>query len=549
VINHNFTHDVKVVALNLMEGLSCPRSLTVAILLRYEEWTQLVELRVDPRNHNCPETFWAASAATGFLRKCAGLETGIDTEAAALKTWYASEELCYRTNQRFTELYSSGVFPDDSPEARVQRHLAVVRKEVVRLIGTHPPDLLQGKFGPGATMSDKSRFTTVADKMSSIPSYTINAIFHLLPWVGTEWGRASAKLRNETSLVKGNQFFTVPKDATTDRGCGKEPSINAFYQAACGQVMRRRLKRCGIDLKDGQTTHRQVACSASISGDVCTIDLSSASDTISRVLVKLLLPPKWYDLLDSLRSPFTRIGGEWQLLEKFSSMGNGFTFELETVIFAALSLSVQKTPQDRATVTVYGDDIIVPKNSFDDVIALLRYCGFSPNTKKTFSDGYFRESCGGDFFNGIAVRPYHMENLPSEAQDYISLANGIRRLAHQESGSAGRWHLVRRAWFSCLDNLPTHIRACRGPEALGDLVIHDDEERWKTRWRSSGIRFVRCYRPASFRRVRWEGFSYDVQFASALYLAGKGENARDRDGNLSPRDNVLGYKVGWTPFS
>lgn len=544
------TQEVKTIALNLMEGLSCPRSLTVAILIRYEDWTQLVNLRVIPHEYCSSESFWAANAATSFLRKCSGLDTGIDLEKAAMETWYASEKQCYRTNQRITDLLSQGPFGESEPESRVLAHLSKVRKEVEAMIGTHPPSVLQGKFGPGATISDKSRLTTVADKMSSIPSLTRNALFHLVPWIGTEWGKASAALRNEISFVEGNHFFSVPKDATTHRGCAKEPSINAFYQAACGQVLKRRLKRGFRDMSLGQSVHRQVARTASLTGDLCTIDLSSASDTVAKALVQLLLPPRWFDLLDSLRSPKTLINGQWVLLEKFSSMGNGFTFELETVIFAALALSVQKTQQDRDAVTVYGDDIIVPTNSFDELIALLKFCGFTPNRKKTFNEGNFRESCGGDFFNGVAVRPFHLEELPDEPQHYISLANGLRRLALDEPLSPDRWNRVRRAWFSCLDNLPTHIRDCRGPKALGDLVIADDEERWQTRWRNSGnVRYVRCYRPAQFTRVKWEGFGYDVQFASALYLAGKGPMSRDREGNLSPRDNVLGYKVGWTPFS
>ena len=557
---YDLTPEVKIIALNLMEGLSCPRSLTVAILIKAGDWVQLANLRTDPREYKCAESYWAAVTATSFLRKCADLPTGIDTEEVAKQTWWASEHKCYETNLRMTELSCSGRYHPDEPGFHVWRHVDVIRKEVIKLIGSRPPDLLQGRFGPGATISDKSRLSTVADKMSSVPSLTPNAVYHVIPWMGTTWGQTVSKLGNDKSVydrthspllfVRGNKFFTVLKDALTDRGCGTEPSINGFYQAACGQVMRRRMRREGIDLLNGQSIHRQVACAASKSGELCTIDLSSASDSIATNLVKLLLPPQWFDLLDSLRSPMTEIDGKWVKLEKFSSMGNGFTFELETVLFTAITRSVQKTDWGYNAVSVYGDDIICAQESFSDVIALLKWCGFTPNSKKTFNEGHFRESCGGDFFNGVAVRPFHLEEFPSEPQDYISLANGIRRLAHQELRYPYRFDCVKRAWFSCLDNIPSNIRLCRGPEALGDVVIHDDTTRWTTRWRSSK-RYIKCYRPATFRRVKWEGFAYEVQFATALYLAGKGQDrpVRSPEGDLTPRDAVLGYKVGWTLYS
>lgn len=545
---NDLTPEVKTVALNLMEGLACSKSLGVAILIRHGEWTQLSELKTDPHHYLDSESYWAASAATDFLRKFSGLPTGISTSDAAIQKWKEGEIECFKSNLRLSPYLYGGPFCEGSLDERIFEFISKVRKEVIDLIGEAPPNLLQGKFGPGATLSDKSRFTTVNDKLSSVPTLTHNAWPHLVPWTGTMWAKACAALEVEVSFVEGNHFFTVPKDATTDRACAKEPSLNAFYQAACGKAIRQRLKANGIDLRNGQFIHRRVACLASYDASYCTIDLSNASDTIGRVLVELLLPKAWFVLLDSLRSPKTFIEGKWVRLEKFSSMGNGFTFELETALFAAIARASQKDAASRDKVLTYGDDILVPNDSSSEVIAALRFCGFTPNKRKTYDSGMFRESCGGDFFGGVAVRPHYLKEEPLEPQDFISLANGIRRLALQEPKFVSRWHCVRRAWFSCLDFIPSNIRRLRGPEALGDIVVHDHEVHWETRSRHS-IRYVQCYRPARFRKVRWEGFAYDVQFAAALYLAGTGPKARDPNGDLVPRDSVLGYKVGWTPYS
>lgn len=550
--------------LTLMEGLNCPRSLAVAILLRYGEWKQVVELTCDPVAYQDSEEYWAASAATDFLRKCRDLPSSEDLEEKARKSFFESEHGCLKTNLRLGP-YLEG-WSDPSTDIRILDFVSNVRKTVFEMIGSGPEDFVTrfaelgdevfleyaddaftGRFGPGATQSDSSRECTVAHKLSSVPTYTSNAASLLIPWMGTKWADAQADLGNELSEIRGNSFFTVPKDATKLRGCSKEPSINVFYQMWYGRLLRKRLKSWGINLQDGQPIHRLMAQIGSLSGNVATIDLRSASDTVCKVLVELCLPPRWFKALSGCRSTHTQIDKKWVLLEKFSSMGNGFTFELETVIFAAIAwVACRGQAIKGQTFSVYGDDIIVPTDKGDDVMAALAFFGFTPNKRKTFLSGPFRESCGGDFFSGVSVRPHLLEEFPHEPQHYITLANGLRRLAWQDPCveiSSLRWSRIRRAWFQVQDNIPNSIRRCRGPEALGDLVIHDEERKCESRTRSS-IRYYRSYRPAQHRWVRWSDFSSSVQLAAALYGV-----SRNPMGNLIPRDSVTGYKVGWVPCS
>ncbi|DAD50930.1 RNA-directed RNA polymerase [ssRNA phage SRR6049586_1] len=547
--------EVNDLALTFMEGLSCPRSLTVAILLRYSEVEQLVNLKCNPRAYLTPDQYLDAASATDFLRKVEFDIPGVDREASAMSKWWWAERECYKTNERLQALVDSDVstIADQPVGDALRSFILQVRKELQSLIGLRPPRdwEIPGRFGPGATMSDSAQRSTVLHKLSSTPTLTPSALGLLFPWTDTAWARACANRGDVPSFVRGNSYFSVPKTALTHRSCAKEPSINGFYQLGLGSVLRNRLAKRGFDLVHGQSVHRQVACSASKSGELCTIDLTSASDTISINLVKLLLPREWFSALNSVRSTHTLVKGKWVRLEKFSSMGNGFTFELETAIFAAITLTACR---GNPNVYVYGDDIIAPVEHASDVIGALRFFGFTPNADKTFVDGPFRESCGGDFFSGVAVRPFLLKELPSEPQDFITIANGIRRLALNNGQNPTRFARLRRSWFRCLDNIPSTIRRCRGPEGLGDIVIHDDESRWSYRWRSS-IRYVRCYRPASFRTIGMNRFCGDTQMAAALYgIALHPEKSHDtRPGfdsrGIVVRDGVTGYKVGWAPFS
>jgi len=259
----------------------------------------------------------------------------------------------------------------------------------------------------------------------------------------------------------------------------------------------------------------------------------------------------------------TQVKGKWYHLEKFSSMGNGFTFELETLIFSAAVSAVYEMKGLVCTfgvdASVYGDDIIVRTEAAADVIAALKYIGFTTNSDKTFLNGYFRESCGGDYFNGVPVRGYYMKESPNEPHQIIALCNGIYSASKEACGIPDPRFL--RCWFKCLDLLPSHIKRLRGPEDLGDIVIHDDNEaHWQYRWRS-GIRYLKVWRPAVYRKIYFDRYSHGVRFAAALYglklvkpdryvePSGFVRTLSDCGAFIVPRSGVTGYKTGRVPWS
>ena len=548
------TEDVRCIALSLMEELNCPRSLAIYMMIKADDLSQVVKLTCEPRNYASASAYLSAVSATDFLRKVEVKLPGLDPKEAALQKWWAAERDCFKTNQRFNEMSDFGTLNGEPIPERLREYFARVRKIIRDIIG-RPPDVFEGFFGPGATVSDRSGVTSVPHKLSSVPTVTPCGIFYLVPWSGTKWGAAFSSHGKQIQSSRGNHFFTVPKNALTDRACAKEPSINSFYQLGCGRLLRQRLKRSGIDLQRGQDLHRELARRASITGEFATIDLSSASDTVATALVRALLPHSWFSVLDDLRSKLTKVGESWVRLEKFSSMGNGFTFELETLVFLALILGLDDELVAGENVFVYGDDLIVPTKYAPLVLSALKFCGFTPNPSKTFTEGPFRESCGGDFWNGAPVRPFNLESIPNAPSNFISLANGIRRLAKNFCQDTDIYFHLRRTWFKCLDSIPRHVRQCRGPEMLGDLVIHDTQDRWFIRWRANGIRYVRVWRPHRFNTVSFNRFCPDTQMAAALY--GVAPRGVPKDGWPEGFDNrpivlrgdPLSYKVGWVPCS
>jgi len=297
-------------------------------------------------------------------------------------------------------------------------------------------DILQeGIAGPGASVG--TRHTDFFNKMFNGPLSTTSKGLHVhyVNNLSDRWIRAelSRFARFGLAVVEGSKLSTVPKSSKTNRTICTEPSLNMFYQLGAGKCIEKVLRTYhNIDLSLQPDRNREYARLGSIDGSYATIDLSNASDTISTKLVKFLLPAEAYGTLDLIRSKRTIYQGMVIELDLFSSMGNGFTFPLQTLIFATLvravylHMGLPMWETDKPTYSVFGDDIICRRTAYDTVISVLEYAGFKVNRLKSFNTGSFRESCGSDFFKGRDVRGVYLREVKNEAQVYSAFNRLVR---------------------------------------------------------------------------------------------------------------------------
>lgn len=203
--------------LSFMEGLSCPRSVTVAILYRYGQVADIQLLDCQPVHYNSADSYRRAAAATKLLSKITSFDTDLDPEAYACATWLDTEKQCFRSNRRINEILDFGTeYGVPVPDA--VDFFDRVKGNVEMLIGSRPPHIVRGCFGPGATLSDKSVRTTVPHKMSTTPTLTASAWVHVPDWMSSKWAAACAA-RGDSELLEvgGNTYFQVPKNAKTNR--------------------------------------------------------------------------------------------------------------------------------------------------------------------------------------------------------------------------------------------------------------------------------------------------------------------------------------------
>lgn len=298
------------------------------------------------------------------------------------------------------------------------------------IIGCVPPeDALIGAFSGGASTSRPRTESHPANKYLGKAHATVRGLDTFCDLTAQEVsGWLIDGPLDDISTVPGNVMFTVPKKTDIDRVAAKEPDLNMFVQKGIGNVIRIFLSRIGINLRD-QAKNRSLAREGSLTGALATFDLSSASDSVTRELVFQLLPVCWFTLLDSVRSPVTVIDGVEHRNHMFSSMGNGFTFELESLLFYAITKAICYFRGERGIVSVYGDDIICPSGIADLLPFVFQYLGFSVNPDKSFSTGSFRESCGGHYFNGIDITPFYVKAPLDKLTDVIHHANQLRHWA------------------------------------------------------------------------------------------------------------------------
>lgn len=277
-------------------------------------------------------------------------------------------------------------------------------------------------------------------------------------------------------VVPGNRITFVPKDASSERSIAIEPTMNLMLQLGVDGHIRRRLKRWGVDL-DSQEKNQLLAKQGSLDpskNSFVTMDLSMASDSLSLALCKNVLPPDWYDYLFKLRSPSGVLGKDIYHYEKISSMGNGYTFALESAIFTAILYAVHKADNPKFSphteFAVFGDDLICRQRLASQVVDLLGKSGFMINTEKSFFKGPIRESCGADWFKGKLIRPVFFDETPSDVMDLLVDINRLKRLLSL------RWGLEESLTIAKMSKwIPEFFRVFTGPPSNieFDSYIHD----------------------------------------------------------------------------
>lgn len=318
-------------------------------------------------------------------------------------------------------------------------------------------------------------------------------------------------LRADTHVPRNHELasrlIAVPKTAKVPRLIASEPVEHQWCQQLMLRFLEEEYRRIFqgrfIDFRD-QAKSQAMTRTASLTGDLATVDLSSASDRLSCWVVERVFR-KNRSVLHSLHASRTR----WMRddissppiffkKKKFASQGAAVTFPVQTLVFLLCVLSVLdgKTLEGSVlkygrSVQVFGDDIILPKEGYADLVILLGYLGLKVNEEKSFATGKFRESCGFDGYNGYDVTPVKPLGLsvdgPSNRVSLVDTSNNFFR--------KGCWHAAEAVKStagnrSFMDLLPVMGRFDAGTtlSCFSGYDFSHLRKRWNSRYQRYEVR-------------------------------------------------------------
>ncbi|DAD50933.1 RNA-directed RNA polymerase [ssRNA phage SRR6050698_2] len=317
-------------------------------------------------------------------------------------------------------------------------------------LGTYRSRDWRFKHGPGA-ISESTRprnkylWENWSERLES--SFPISDCgFHSY----SSWATA-VSTREITSEEGVSRMVSVPKTISSPRLIAVEPSENQWCQQNVWHYFRSRSASSWIGdfvRFTDQSLNQELCRKGSEDGSLATVDLSSASDRVSCEAVGQFFRSN-PDLLAALRSSRTqfisqsvsRKGPTGRVaLKKFSTMGNACTFPVQSMLFLSIALTatLASRGQDvnlenilalRGSVSVFGDDIIVPVESRIPFERLMKALCLQINSKKTFWTGKFRESCGVDAMHGVSVTPAYWrrpcDGKPESIASTIEVSNNF----------------------------------------------------------------------------------------------------------------------------
>lgn len=370
-----------------------------------------------------PRLLQYIDSVTLFLKKMHYVDPELD--ANSLRDWLEVEE-------RLGNL--------DLPTTILHSLRAIITRALPNKIDSLP---FLPKHGSGAVAERGVR--TTAHKNAVISLHP--RIQHMIErWFGVP---LSTILPSEDVIARAvalemSRLKFVAKDRYKSRSICMEPDIFQYSQQGVRlhleAEMQSHLFRDAIDITNQSNNQEAAIFGSEFPSSIDTIDLSSASDTLSWQLAKAVFPPYIAKYLAATRTSIVELpDGSSRRVLKFAPMGSALCFPVQSIVYTAIVFLAAildrngLTPEDTESISkldfdrelrglfhrdyqftlnryqpvhVYGDDIVVDTRLTPKVMTLLRQLGFTVNEEKSFvGEQAFRESCGVYAFNGADVTP------------------------------------------------------------------------------------------------------------------------------------------------
>lgn len=256
-----------------------------------------------------------------------------------------------------------------------------------------------------------------------------------------------AKLRCIVTFQEECRITTVPKDNEDDRVIICANFCNMIQQLKIHNATWRMIKDAfDVKLEDSQLLHKLML----LDPNNATVDFSNASNSVYLSVCEWFFSGTslWRDIINAREDVVRLPGNEYHQFIMLSPMGNGFTF----VVMTLLILSIARELDSFAH--VFGDDLVVDSTVVDTCVSILSAIGFKTNVKKTFTEGNFRESCGGFTCEGKYITSYDFHCNDTD-MDAVITVNKVGIIANSTPTKFTQlWHRLHN---DLLELIPVHL--------------------------------------------------------------------------------------------
>lgn len=463
---------------------------------------------------------------------------------------------------------------DAEPNRAILRH---ARRTIGRVLkGLDPFDPAQAEWflpqpGPGATNTPTKahvrfrphvKYTTLDtwfpyDEWFTIPrKYTLCSNYGVLTTT-QKWAHFLQYMQDR---IGGNLYHKgllgqyeptsrlkfVPKTYSKARGICIEQLETQYLQQGIKNALYHRIMshpetKGKVNFTD-QNVNGELALYGSSTGSLATIDMSSASDRISRKLVSYLFAdnPNILDGLLALSTNTIELPDGIGFITDFPSakyapMGSALCFPVMALVHYALVKAIivfSSRPHDEAScVYVYGDDIIIPTGCAQAIYDWLPRFGMKLNVEKSFTQSRFRESCGLHAYNGHVITPLRFKSVIKKSKPRFNELISALRLESKffyknylETARLIRSQVLGVPGFRYMKNVPVV-----SPQSSILGWIREDKD-------APEFRHIKCTKSRWAKGTDHRGTPYDYQcrLFRVLCLVPKQEK-------LPPLSEVEGY--------
>jgi len=389
-----------------------------------------------------------------------------------------------------------------------QSHIGMMRRIIGRVLCNANPLDIRPSHGSGSTAcrtvnSDKYHRVRYFPDLDDVYCYS-DHFFYSVNHLVDEYD----KLVNSTVSRPEARICLVPKDSRGPRVISCEPAELMYIQQGIMRLLYDTLEthpltKGFLNFAD-QQTNRGLAREGSLHDNYATIDLSDASDRVSLNLVRSVFPPIWVRCLEACRSKTTILpDGERVELNKFAPMGSSCCFPVEALVFwasaYASTLTVDRHSSDLPY--VYGDDIIIRSRFSEAVMVGLESIGLLVNRNKSYVSGPFRESCGGDFHNGMDVTPVRVRKALSIESTGLATNADLINSFIDKFGYENSHKIIRSIESSLGHTYPRSELSF--PTSIRSSTCASNDVLYRRRWNKSLQRFEHRIPTVAFKKRQY----------------------------------------------